>query len=360
MKDSLKNKKILLVGGGSGGHTTPLVAVGRELLEDGADLAVVGDQWAAGAAAALGVTYYPLVSGKIRRYWSLRNILAPFETLVGYRLAGQILNEFQPDLVFSKGGHVSLPVVHQAHRRKIPIVVHDSDAVMGLSNSWAARWAGAICTGFSKEFYPAELADRVVETGIPVRTEFYTPTSSKPKKINRRPQILVTAGSQGSQSINNVILGALPRLSEYQIVHVTGASDYQRVAEKAASNYQVMPTTEVMAQLMVESDLVISRSGAATLAEMALLGRPAILVPLPMAANNHALANAMVWGKAGAGVVVYQEDFTSDWLIKTLERLFADRNQLARMGKAAKQLAYPKATEAIVSVIKTTIAPKSK
>lgn len=361
---TLRGKKVVLVGGGSGGHVTPLIAVGQLLQQRGAQLILIGDQvvhgWASKAAQQLTIPFYPVVSGKLHRYPTLQTLATPFRLMQGYLQARRILEDFNPDIIFSKGGYVSVPVLTAAYRQKIPIVIHESDAVMGWSNLWASRFAEKICVSFAPDMLPLAIRDRARLTGVPVCQEFYQYLKHpRPRGKAVRPVVLVTGGSQGAQGLNTLVAMAAPNLLPFaDIIHLTGQADYARVQRNAQKGYRIQAIAEnmeTMAGFVAQADIVIGRSGATTLAEIALLGRPAILVPLPNSANNHALINAQAWERAQAALIFEQSDITPEKLVQAVHDLLVDRLRLRAMGQASRSLSVPDAAERLVRVITESI-----
>lgn len=358
MLKSQKLKIVLAGGGSSNGHIMPLVAV-AEVLKPVADLLWIGDfhSRAEETAHLANIPFQAIPTGKIHRYFTLKNLTTPFRYWAGIRAAKKILLEFAPDVVFGKGGSVSLPVVQAAARLGIPVVIHESDAVMGLGNRRAATLAKRVCVSFPAETYPGYSKEKLVYTGVPVRQVFFQTKSRK----RDRAQILVTGGGQGSDAINQVIWSALPELLKVaNVVHLTGERSYSGAKGYQQSGYQpIAYARDEMAQLMVDADVVISRASATTLAEIAATGRPTVLIPLPTAANDHQRANARVWSSVGAGIYLEERDLTPEKLFDVVGKLINDSGKRAEMGQAAKSLAQPKAANEIASLL-ISIAGKER
>lgn len=354
---TLQGKRVVVVGGGSGGHIMPVAAVVEQLKTQGAVLLWLGDDAVHGlakkTATSLGVDFEQIPAGKIRRYFSLNNLKTPFELLAGVAKAAKLLKRFDPDVVFTKGGHVSLPVVLAARRAKIPIVIHESDAVMGLANRIAARFVDRVCVTVTQTAgVPAQVA--TVLTGVPIRREFFL--RERPRANKRRPVLLVSAGSQGSEGINQVIRTALPELTKFlEVRHVTGPSHVAAFAHLRSAYYQPVGFVDDMAHQLRSADIVLARSSATILAELAILGKPGILIPLPRAANDHAGANAKIWEEHGAAIVIQQAQLSSGRLVETLQKLLEEPRRLETMSRAAASLAVPDAAERIIDVIASTL-----
>ena len=352
--EQLAGKKIVLAGGGSGGHVTPLLAVGEALARGGAKLFWLGagDIDSQRGAQELGSVYAAITTGKWRRYYAIENVLTPAAVLIGIYQARRILTRWQPDLVFAKGGYVSLPTVLAARLLNIPIIIHESDVVMGLANRMAARFAKKVCVSQPVVNYSTIDRNILVETGLPVRPDFLRPRRpvSKPSK---RKTILITGGSQGGHSLNLVVREALPQLlPRFAIIHLTGLADYPDFESLRQPDYQVFGRVgHEMAGLMGTADLIISRASATTLAEIAALGRPAILVPLAADPSGHQAANARLWQKAGAALVIPQKQLTVQHLLTTISTIVDQPGRVRAMAEAAAQLARPLAVARIATVI---------
>ncbi|MEK7461213.1 MAG: UDP-N-acetylglucosamine--N-acetylmuramyl-(pentapeptide) pyrophosphoryl-undecaprenol N-acetylglucosamine transferase [Patescibacteria group bacterium] len=351
MKNFL-GKRIVLAGGGSGGHITPLLAVGHALKQRGSKVVLMGS-FGRGRfgllTEELGDPIIDIPAGKFRRYFSWQNLLSPISVFWGIVAAGRELRRWKPDLVFAKGGYASFPVIVAAHRLGIPVVIHESDAHMGLANRWSLRLAKRVCVNFLPATFPVAYQSKLVVTGIPINEDFY--------KLRRQEQqakrtILVTGGSQGCESINQVIWATQPFLAGYTILHIVGPGQRNRFAEKASAAYEVydLVAPAKFRELLDRADVVISRGGATSYAEIAAAGRPAIIVPLSHAANNHQLDNAWAWEAAGAIRLLLQSELTSEKLVQAVEEIFEPKTW-ANMAAATAGLFEPRATEKIIEVI---------
>lgn len=354
-RGSFRGKTIVLAGGGSGGHITPLVAVGHRLKELGADLVLMGD-FGDGQfdplTKELEVPRIAIPAGKLRRYWSLANFSSPWRFGRGWLAAAQHLMRLKPQGVFAKGGYASFPVVLAAYQLGIPIVTHESDVRMGLANQWASRLAKRVCVNLPINKYPARWQKKLVQTGMPIAERFFHLPPARPQG---QLTILVTGGSQGSETINRAVAETFGAESDYQIFHIVGPNNRQRYQFLASSHYQIfgLVSPTEFSQLLGRAEIVISRASATTMAEIAAAGRPAILVPLPepAAANNHQEANARIWAETGAVRVIFQKDLTAAHLRDVVKEV-AEFKVWQRMAKAAKRMSVPDATERVIQVIK--------
>lgn len=347
----------------------PVLAVSAKLKRRGAKLLFIGSTKPADreAAEGAGLAFAAIQAGKLRRYFSLAHVTDPFRVLVGYRQARRIIQRFQPQVVFAKGGYVSLPVVRAAARLGVPVVIHESDVVPGLANRLAARSAAKIAVSWPVEQVQRAgrfSADKLVYTGNPIRDGVSQGTAERARKQfhfdAKLPTVLVLGGSQGSRAVNKLVRGALPNLlKEAQVIHQVGP----RAAAEIAARVPGVPTElrkryqargflgEEQFDVYAAADLVIARAGANTLAEIAAAGKPSILIPLPSAASDHQRANAKVFEQAGAAVVLEEAGLEPDRLARTVRQLLSDPAQRENMSRAARKLAKLDAAEKLAELV---------
>lgn len=359
--------KFVLTGGGTGGHIMPLVAMREYLQQYPVDILYVGESGGREEQIAQldNITFRGIFAGKMRRYNDLQsiiyNILDIFKIGVGIVQAIMILEKFKPDAILSKGGYVSLPVCIAGGLLKIPILIHESDMEMGLTNKMCARFAKTIATGFPVENYQKVEGIELVCTGTPVERDFF---SSSPGQSDydffgfdkRKPVILVTGGIQGSHKINMEIKKILPKLlKKWQVIHLCGEGDYPDLVEYKDSLKDHKRAYAVFAFLSKEriaamriANLVVSRASATTLAELAVMGKPLILIPLPTAAADHQSKNASVFESGGAALIIAENQLTDDNLYETIRSLEDDKERLLVMGKASGKFGKPEAGKLIV------------
>lgn len=322
----------------------PMLVVGRALKARGHTVLVVANRESdERPTKAAGLTFEGISTGKLRRYLGWHTALDAIRLLGGMQAAARIVHDFQPDVIFGKGGYVSFPVLWHARRRKIPFVLHETDAVAGLVTRQFARAAAVVCATFPTLKLGSA---KVTVTGNPLRREFFARV--------RRPtpnHLLVTGGSQGARNLNSLVLAIIPRLlkEKLTITHLTGELDYPRIHTYARPGYTVLPQTSAMATLLGEATIVISRAGG-TIFEIAAMARPSILVPLPSAANNHQVANARYFKKAKASVVVEEKE-GAEALWAAIMALVRQPLRLELMRAAARKLAPLGATEKIVRIL---------
>ncbi len=344
---------ILLTGGGTGGHTIPLVVVAAELKKRRKDLVLF---WIGGegieeqAARENNIAFGKIVVGKFRRYFSFSNLLDFFKIPIGFFQSFFLILGFKPDLVFSKGGYVSLPVVFAAFLLRKKIIIHESDLKPGLANRIGARLASKVLLGFKKG---ADEKQHIF-VGNPIREEILQRDKAEGCRFfnldPERKTILILGGSQGARFLNQLITKAKTNLGEYQLIHLVGP---KYPLPKTGENYKPYNwlAAKRIGQAYAAADFVISRAGANTLAEIAACGKPSILIPMPRSAAGHQLANAKVFEREGASIVLEQESLSRDKLIKIVKSLLANQERLKEMGLAAQNLACPDASSRIVSSI---------
>lgn len=298
------------------------------------------------------IPYKEISTGKLRRYFDLKNIQDFFRFSKGIWQSHQIIKKYKPELVFSKGGFVSLPVCLAAHYNKIPIILHESDIAMGLANRIIARIAKHICLTFNQ--IPAKDKHKYIFTGTPVRKEILKgkkqATLQKLDFSSQKPTLLIMGGSQGAQFINELIYKNLKELlSKYQIIHICGKGKRTLIKEKDYHNFEYVDNE--LADFYAVADLIISRAGANSLAEISALHKPNILIPLPSSANNHQFKNAEFFAKREASVMLQQKNITNTKFLEKIEQIISNKKLQNMMQENLKKLYNPNSTEEIVEVI---------
>ena len=361
---------ILITGGGTGGHTSPGLAVAALLSARAIPCAWIGsrDGIEARLVPARGIPYHAISTGKLRRYWSWRNVhdLA-FGVPAGLGQAIVRLGRLRPRVVFATGGFVALPVVLAAALRRVPVIVHEQTAVPGLANRVAARFARRVALSFpgSGTEFPAA---KTVVTGNPLRPELRG--GSRAGAIARfalnpaLPLVYVTGGAQGAQRINRALGEALPGLlGQCQIIHQCG--DHPTTGDRAwlearraalppalAGRYTVVAyVADELAAIYATASLLVGRAGAGTVNECCQLGVPALYVPLPGTRGDEQTANARLVERAGGCAILPQATLTPDTLRERIDALLADPTRLKEMGERARALAVPDAAERIVALL---------
>lgn len=384
--------KIVAAGGGSGGHVTPILAVLAELKRLDPELKsyIITDHKFGPQAhdiikrSPLEVKLKRIYAGKLRRYHKVsvvrqvfdlpmmaKNIRDLFLVGVGFMQSLFYLIKVKPDVVFTKGGFVCLPVGLAAKVLHIPLVIHDSDAHPGLTNRILARFAKVIATGAPTENYSYP-EGRTHYVGIPVRREFRPLTAKQQQACKAelglhdttKPLLVVTGGGLGARNINRAVVTIAPHLLEkVAILHITGQSNYQEVSEKAPDHidYLVKPfLPEGLAIAFGAADVVMTRAGATTMVELASMGKPSIIIPHPHLTGGHQLKNAEVYAKANAAVVLQEEDIILDQrvLLKALGELFGSIEKRRTLARNLHKFSKPEAALDLAGLIVEAAATK--
>ena len=326
-------KKIVMTGGGTAGHVTPNIAMLPRLRELGYEISYIGtyDGIEKKLIEETGVPYYGISSGKLRRYFSLRNFTDPFRVIKGFRQAKKLMKKLKPDVVFSKGGFVSVPVVMAAERRGIPVVIHESDMTPGLANKIALPKATRICCNFP------ETADsfpdgKATVTGTPIRKELFSGNAENAMEYcgfkEKRPTILVVGGSTGSAAVNAAVWNTLDSLlKEYNVIHICGKDKTDDSKNGLEGYKQFEYVKQELADLFALADVIISRAGANAICELLALRKPNILIPLSKAqSRGDQILNARSFEKSGYSKVIEEEELTPEVLIAAVHETFEKKD----------------------------------
>ena len=337
-------KKILLTGGGTAGHVTPHMALLPFLREEGYDVTYIGsyDGIEKKLIEELDVPYYGISTGKLRRYLSLKNLSDPFRVIKGFSQAGKIIKDIAPDVVFSKGGFVSVPVVLAAARKKIPVIIHESDLTPGLANKICIPRATKVCCNFPEtlEYLPKEKA---VLTGSPIRTELASGDPDAAFSLCRfsekKPTLLAIGGSLGSVVLNNALRLILPDLlKQFNVIHLCGKGHLDKDLEDTAGYAQFEYASGELKDLFALADIVISRAGANAICELVALRKPNLLIPLSAAASRgDQILNAKSFERQGFSLVLQEEEVTKESLLENIQRLYSDRDTYIAAMNASQQ-----------------------
>ena len=335
-------KSIVMTGGGTAGHVTPNLALIPLLKENGYDISYIGSY--SGIEKSLvedaGITYYGISSGKLRRYFDWKNFTDPFRVLKGFSEANKLIKKLKPDVVFSKGGFVSVPVVMAAAKNHIPAIIHESDMTPGLANKLAIPFASKVCCNFPEtlQYLPK---DKAVHTGSPIRQELFSGNREAGLAFTGfsadKPVILIMGGSIGSKFINNAVWSSLDTLLEqFQIVHLVGKGNInsEYVGRNGYQQYEFI--SEQLNDVFAMTDIMISRAGANSISEILALKIPNILIPLSAAASRgDQILNAASYEKQGFSTVLQEEDLTGELLVSSVEDVYAKRDEIrARMAES--------------------------
>ena len=351
---------ILVVGGGSAGHVIPAIPVIRRLLDVGAKVSFVGTYTGLEErlVADLPIDYYSIHAGKLRRYWSWQNVTDVFRILVGLCQALLLMLRTKPDVIFSKGGFVSFPVVFAGWITRVPIVAHESDLTPGLANKLVLPFADTLCLSFADTKVSGRFTKnlKIIHSGTPIRDSIlagnaqlgrqrltqYLPGS----RTSNKPLLIVTGGSLGATFLNEAVRAALPQLLvEFDVLHVCGAG---KLVDTRDSGYaQVEYIDEGWGDLLAAADIVLSRAGANALFELLALGQVNLLVPLPaLASRGDQIDNAAYAFDAGYSEVLAEAELTTQSLLVTLQKL---QDHQTEYKKRLAEFVVPNAAETIAN-----------
>lgn len=330
-------RKIVMTGGGTAGHVTPNIALIPELKKRGYEIAYIGSYNGMEKALieAEGIPYYGVDSGKLRRYFSWENFTDPFRVIHGFIEAKRLLKKLKPDVIFSKGGYVSVPVVRSGASLHIPVVIHESDMTPGLANRLAIPSASRVCCNFP-ETIPHLPEGKAVLSGCPIRQELLQGDAARGLSFcgftPDKPVLLIMGGSQGSVAVNKAVRSILPELlAQFQICHLCGKGNLDASLEGTAGYRQFEYIKEELPDLMAMAGIVITRAGANAICELLALRKPAILIPLSAAASRgDQILNARSFEKQGFSVMLEEENITNEVLLKTVQQMYADKDTYIR------------------------------
>ncbi len=335
------NKKIILTGGGSAGHVTANIALLPILKEHGFEILYVGsyDGIERKLIEDAGISYRGISTGKLRRYFSFKNLTDIFRVLKGYFEAKKIIKDFKPTIVFSKGGFVAVPVVKAAASRKIPCVLHESDMTPGLANKLCQSSAIKICCNFPEtvEHLPK---GKAIHTGTPIRQEIFSGTRKDAFAFTglspEKPVLLMMGGSTGSRIINEVLRSALPQLLEtFQVIHLCGKGNLDTsIQQDGYVQYEYIQ--KELKDLLALADIVLSRAGANAICEFLELHKPNVLIPLSAkVSRGDQILNATSFVQQGFSTCIDEDDLTVDTLISSLVATYQNKDSFITRMKAA-------------------------
>lgn len=327
-------KKLLLTGGGTAGHVTPNIAMLPLLREQGYDISYIGSY--NGIEKKLiseqNVPYYGIATGKLRRYFDLKNLTDPFRVIKGCIEARKLIKRLKPDVVFSKGGFVSVPVVLAAHREHIPVIIHESDMTPGLANKICIPYASKVCCNFPETVAMIPNGKGIL-TGTPIRAELSQGDRQAGLDLchftSNKPVIMVIGGSLGAQHVNEAIRAILPNLLErFQVVHLCGKGKVDESFYSTTGYYQFEYIDKELKDLFAAADIVVSRAGANAIFELLSLNKPNLLIPLPAGASRgDQILNAESFKKQGFSMVLPEEELTNESLYLAICNLYEHRSE---------------------------------
>ena len=348
-------KRIVLTGGGTAGHVTPHLSLIPKLQAKGYDIHYIGTK--NGIEHTMisqipNVRYHAVQSGKLRRYFSLQNFSDPFRVLWGAVQSVWLMSRLKPNVCFSKGGFVSVPVVAGAWLCRVPSVCHESDLTPGLANRICALFASRVATTF--EECARDIGKKGIRTGTPLRPSLFTGSREKGLMLagfsGEKPVLLMTGGSLGAQSVNQCLRNALPKLLPHMdVLHLCGSGNRDASLDGMAGYCQKEFLTEELPDALAAADIVLSRAGSNTLSELIALHKPMLLVPYPLGASRgDQIQNAESYQRRGLAHVLPQEQMTVDTLTDGLLRLLQERDTLTL---AMENYPIKDGTEAILTLI---------
>lgn len=328
-------KHLVCTGGGTAGHVIPTIPVMERVREAGARVSFIGSRSGLEARLLEGqaVEYHGIASGKLRRYLSVENAVDVFRVTAGIWQAWRLLGRLRPDVVFSKGGFVSFPVVLAAWLRRVPVVAHESDLSPGLANRLALPFVRTLCITFAETRAPG-FKGHLVVTGTPLREALRHGDAARGRRLLQapegRPVLLVTGGSLGADAVNRAVRSVLDELLEsFVVAHVCGAG--KRSDRRAEGYHQFEYVTEDWGDLLAAADLVVSRAGANTLFELLALGKPNLLIPLsPRVSRGDQVENAEYARVRGFSRVLPEDELTGEQLLVQVRAAYRDLPELRR------------------------------
>lgn len=348
-------KRIILTGGGTAGHVTPNIALLPRLKELQYDIHYIGSYNGIekDLIEPFHIPYHGISSGKLRRYFSMKNFTDPFRVLKGFHEANKLIKTLKPDVIFSKGGFVSVPVVMAGKRNHVPTIIHESDITPGLANKLSMPSATKICCNFPETLKNLP-ADKAVLTGSPIRQELLTGDREAARKFchftSQKPVILVIGGSLGAAAVNQAVRNILPKLLEsFQVIHLCGKGKLDESLTRVEGYAQFEYIQKELKDLFALADIVISRAGANAICELLALRKPNILIPLPAnASRGDQILNARSFERQGFSIVLEEESLIDEILLDTVNRLYENRDTYT---KAMSDSGMQNSIETIIDLI---------
>lgn len=341
-------KKIVFTGGGTAGHVVPNIAIMEEV-KNKAEIYYIGsDKIEKDLITKLNIPFYTITTTKLKRSFSLSNFLIPFKLFKAIKEAKKILKQIKPDVVFSKGGYVALPVVFACKKLNIKVICHESDMSLGLANRLCKNKCKYVCTSFEKT---AKEIKNGIFTGSPLRKALFSGNKENIKKLfknySTKPNILIFGGSLGSQIINKVVYESLPKLKDYNILHITGKNNIKKVDY---NNYVGVEFLNNMGDAYSFADIVICRAGSNAINELLALNKPNILIPLSKkASRGDQILNANYFKEKGYSEVILEENLTTDSLVNSIKNLFKNKEKfISTMKKTNLQSANKKIAQLLL------------
>ncbi|MFR9239833.1 MAG: undecaprenyldiphospho-muramoylpentapeptide beta-N-acetylglucosaminyltransferase [Clostridium baratii] len=351
--------KIIMTGGGTAGHVTPNLALVPSLQEEGFEIKYIGskDGIEKEIITSNNIPYYGISSGKLRRYFDIKNFTDPFKVIKGIHEARKILSKEKPDVIFSKGGFVTVPVVIAASMKKIPVIAHESDITPGLANKLASPFCDKLCVTF-RESLQFVKNNKGVLTGSPIRKEILSGSKIKGKEIcgfkNDKDIILIMGGSLGSKVINDNIRKNIDNiLKDNNIIHICGKGNIDESLKKLDGYKQFEYVSDELKDLMQSADYIISRAGANSIFEFLALKKPTLLIPLSKnASRGDQILNANSFEKEGFSLVMQEEELQEKGILDGIKMLKESKQDLIKNMNESK---LNDGVKEIINVIKSSI-----
>ena len=349
-------KRIILTGGGTAGHVTPNMALIPNLIKEGFEVEYIGSYEGIEKRliTELGIKYHGISSGKLRRYFDVKNFSDPFKVMKGFAEASRIIRKRKPSIIFSKGGFVSVPVVLAAKMHRVPVIIHESDLTPGLANKLAIPAATKVCCNFPET--RGHLPEgKAVLTGSPIRQELFSGKREEGLSIcgfdDSKPVIMIMGGSLGAVAINNAVRENLDELlKDFQIIHLCGRGHYDKTLEDKKGYKQFEYAKGELTHLYAATDLMISRAGANAICELLALNKPNILIPLSAAASRgDQILNARSFEKSHYSYVLQEEELTGASLLNAVRYVYKEREAYI---ESLKQSQLNRAIPIIMGMIK--------
>lgn len=326
--------KIIMTGGGSAGHVTPNLALLPYLKKEGFEVKYIGGKNGIerGIIEDAGIPFYGVSTGKLRRYFDLKNFTDPFKVIAGIGQCYKIIKKEKPDIIFSKGGFVAVPVVLGAYLNKVPVVSHESDITPGLANKLIIPYCSKLCLTFPEALNHVK-REKAIITGTPIREELFNGKREECLKITgfkgRKPILLIIGGSLGSKVLNDAVRNNLKDiLSTFDVIHLCGKGNLEKSLGSKDGYKQYEYVSEEMSHFLMGSDLVISRAGANSIFELLALKKPNILIPLSQkASRGDQILNAKSFEKKGYSYVIFEENLGDETLKDAILTVYRERER---------------------------------
>ncbi|WP_240375179.1 undecaprenyldiphospho-muramoylpentapeptide beta-N-acetylglucosaminyltransferase [Bacillus piscicola] len=367
--------KVIVTGGGTGGHIYPALALINEIKKQNPESECLYIGTKNGLESRIvpnaGIPFETIEISGFKRKLSPQNIKTVWRFLRGTRTAKKKIRSFQADVVVGTGGYVAGPVVYAASKLGVPTIIHEQNSIPGLTNKFLSRYADKVAVSFSEAaaYFPKK--EKVRVTGNPRASEV---ASTKPNNpflalglSTVKKTVVIVGGSRGARPINEAFLEALPavRDKKWQFLYITGSVHYDKVIEEVEkagnpNNVVIQPFIDNMPAVLYHADLIVTRAGATTLAEITALGLPAVLIPSPYVTNNHQEKNARMLSENGAAILRKETDLNGNLLLQDIDHILQDQKVWGAMHEASLQLAYPHAAENVVRLVKGLMKPKKR